>query len=218
MSQPNNPEATRLINHGGSQPTGNSSVLNNGGQQPRTQTVHTTPLPNPAQPPQKKKGGKCLWIALGGGCLVIIIIGVLLLFGVGGIALFATLGEDEKEPQVVTETVVDTVIVVQDAAAPASPADKPYVAEGSDDRLIDTDYSWICTTPLTRDDVASKGKGHLRIMRNTIYARHGYKFKDKGLQDYFDQFSWYEGYRSYIPESEFTQIERDNIKLIKSYE
>ncbi len=31
------------------------------------------------------------------------------------------------------------------------------------------------------------------MARNEIYARHGRKFKDKTLQKYFDEKSWYEG-------------------------
>lgn len=34
-------------------------------------------------------------------------------------------------------------------------------------------------------------KAELRIARNAIYAQHGYAFKSKDLQDYFQQFDWY---------------------------
>jgi hypothetical protein len=36
-----------------------------------------------------------------------------------------------------------------------------------------------------------KSKEELKILRNTVYAQHGYAFKTKDLQDYFSQFEWY---------------------------
>jgi hypothetical protein len=36
-----------------------------------------------------------------------------------------------------------------------------------------------------------KAGANLRLMRNEIYARHGYVFKDKKLTEYFTRFSWY---------------------------
>jgi hypothetical protein len=32
---------------------------------------------------------------------------------------------------------------------------------------------------------------NLKIMRNEIYARHGYKFKTKDMADYFGALDWY---------------------------
>jgi hypothetical protein len=34
-------------------------------------------------------------------------------------------------------------------------------------------------------------KEDLRTLRNTIYAQHGYAFKDKDLREYFSSFQWY---------------------------
>lgn len=44
---------------------------------------------------------------------------------------------------------------------------------------------------LSDDDLADKSKKELEIMRNSIYARYGYKFKRKDLLNYFSQYSWY---------------------------
>lgn len=46
-----------------------------------------------------------------------------------------------------------------------------------------TDLSSFQTEPLTKED--------LRVLRNTIYAQHGYRFADKDLQELFSQFDWY---------------------------
>ena len=44
---------------------------------------------------------------------------------------------------------------------------------------------------LTEQDLAGYTKSELRIGRNEIYARHGYKFKSDDIRKYFQQFSWY---------------------------
>ncbi len=34
-------------------------------------------------------------------------------------------------------------------------------------------------------------KEELRLLRNTVYAQHGYCFKNADLMAYFSQFAWY---------------------------
>jgi hypothetical protein len=41
------------------------------------------------------------------------------------------------------------------------------------------------------DPKINHSKKDLDLMRNTIYAQHGYAFSSKDLQDYFSQFDWY---------------------------
>lgn len=71
---------------------------------------------------------------------------------------------------------------------------------------------------LTKEDVENMYKGDLEILRNSIYARHGYTFKNRKMRYVFDsQVPWY------IPMStdvskELTKLEVDNIELIKRYE
>ncbi|MBX7044265.1 MAG: YARHG domain-containing protein [Ignavibacteria bacterium] len=60
-------------------------------------------------------------------------------------------------------------------------------------------------------------KDELELIRNLIYARHGYKFKNPYFKSVFDSVEWY------IPVSEdvnkdLTDIEQKNIELIKRYE
>jgi len=44
---------------------------------------------------------------------------------------------------------------------------------------------------LTEEDLYGKSSEELSIMRNYIYARHGYRFKRKDLLNHFSQYSWY---------------------------
>ena len=41
-------------------------------------------------------------------------------------------------------------------------------------------------------DLSSKTLSELRILRNTIFARHGYLFMDSVIRGYFNQFAWYQ--------------------------
>jgi len=67
-------------------------------------------------------------------------------------------------------------------------------------------------------ELENLNKGELEIIRNLIYARHGYSFKNRKMRYFFDsQIDWY------IPVStdvrkELTDIELNNIDLIKRYE
>ncbi|MCB0706741.1 MAG: YARHG domain-containing protein [Saprospiraceae bacterium] len=71
---------------------------------------------------------------------------------------------------------------------------------------------------LKKEDVENMFRGDLEIMRNSIYARHGYSFKNRKMRYIFDHYvEWY------IPVSvdirnELTALEKQNIELIKRYE
>ncbi len=54
-----------------------------------------------------------------------------------------------------------------------------YMLPGSDSRYI------------TTADLDTLTKEQVKIARNEIYARHGRKFEDEQLKNYFSQFAWY---------------------------
>lgn len=73
------------------------------------------------------------------------------------------------------------------------------------------------TKLLTEEDVKNLKKLELEILRNTIFARHGYTFKKKSYRQFFDPVDWY------IPVSEdvsdkLTTIEKKNITLLERFE
>jgi len=57
----------------------------------------------------------------------------------------------------------------------------------------------------------------LRILRNTIYAMHGFKFKSKDLQEHFQKFEWYSGTKDNV-EHEFSKNEFLWIRVIAATE
>jgi hypothetical protein len=70
---------------------------------------------------------------------------------------------------------------------------------------------------LTKAEVENLKKGDLTIIRNTIYARHGYSFKNRPLRVFFDAQEWYIPVHTDI-RADFTDLEKENIKLLLTYE
>jgi len=58
---------------------------------------------------------------------------------------------------------------------------------------------------------------NLKIMRNEIYARYGYKFKTKDMIDYFGAKEWYTPQYDDVSQK-LTEIERINVALIQELE
>lgn len=97
-----------------------------------------------------------------------------------------------------------------------------------EEEYYDYDKSYFATTEdlhkynastqaLTAEQVANLKKGDIFILRNAIYAKHGYAFKNRQLRAYFDRESWY------IPmykdvKDDLTELEKKNITLLLRYE
>jgi len=71
-------------------------------------------------------------------------------------------------------------------------------------------------TLLTEESLKGVTKEKLRLMRNEVFADHGYVFSSKDLQDYFSNKNWYKPRpnRAII----LTDWEKKNIKLIEKME
>lgn len=70
---------------------------------------------------------------------------------------------------------------------------------------------------LTKEVIENLKKGDLTIIRNTIYARHGYSYKHRPLRIFFDAQPWYIPVFTDI-KADFTDIEKQNIQLMLKYE
>ncbi len=74
------------------------------------------------------------------------------------------------------------------------------------------------TQELTNQDIENLNRGELEVLRNLIYARHGYSFKNRKMRYFFDmKVDWYIPVSTDI-RSEITELEKKNIDLIKRYE
>lgn len=56
----------------------------------------------------------------------------------------------------------------------------------------------------------------IQLVKNEIYARHGYVFRDEELQEYFSSKDWYEPNPEFAP-SLLNDIEKENLKIILQY-
>ena len=81
-----------------------------------------------------------------------------------------------------------------------------------------TDYDYLSTRYIDYDDISGYDRGQIRVLKNSIYARHGRIFKDAALRNYFEQQSWYRGTRKEIPAGEFNKYENANIAFLLKYE
>ncbi|HKA91553.1 MAG TPA: YARHG domain-containing protein [Haliangiales bacterium] len=70
---------------------------------------------------------------------------------------------------------------------------------------------------ITVEQLSNLSRRDLRILRNTVYARHGRPFKSRLLQAYFDNMSWYSRDPAFTEKS-LTKVDVTNVRLIKSVE
>lgn len=72
-------------------------------------------------------------------------------------------------------------------------------------------------TVLKKEDLENMYRGDLEVIRNAIYARHGYSFKNRKMRYVFDQIEWYIPVHTDV-RSDLTDLEKKNIDLLKRYE
>src|SRR5215471_16828886 len=84
-------------------------------------------------------------------------------------------------------------------------------ADSPDDRPL------YYTRLVTDDDLIGRSLRELSLMRNTIYARAGNKFRKKWLNDYFSAQPWYHPLDK-MDESKITALDRKNAEIIAKYD
>ena len=178
--------------------------------------IVTTPQ-TPVQPQVIKQGVSPVIV----GALV-----GLLILALGGLALFA-LKDSLFQPSPIAQatptpappaTPQREIVIVKEPAAPASnrplpaPTAPPTVANKTPGRFPEASER-----NLSGEDLAENKCPELKIMRNEIFARHGFIFQTPDMADYFSRQSWYRGTTRDVTK-QLTGIERANLIIIKSYE
>jgi hypothetical protein len=81
-------------------------------------------------------------------------------------------------------------------------------------------YPFTATTALGPADLGGYGPAELRIMRNEVYARHGYIFQSDDLRDYFGAMPWYQPQTADADTvwQRMSDLERANVQAIKDAE
>ena len=71
---------------------------------------------------------------------------------------------------------------------------------------------------LKKEEVENLYRGDLEVIRNSIYARHGYSFRNRKMRFIFDSaVDWYMPVSTDI-RAQLTAVEKQNIDLLKRYE
>jgi len=73
------------------------------------------------------------------------------------------------------------------------------------------------TQKLTEEELKNLQKLDLEIIRNTIFARHGYSFKKNSIRYFFEVNPWYVPVSNNV-DKELTQLEKENIVLLTRLE
>lgn len=75
-------------------------------------------------------------------------------------------------------------------------------------------YPFGSTEVMINDILGNFDNKELRIIRNEIFARHGYKFKTTEMKTYFESQDWYSGFYDDV-NGKLTDLEKLNVQLIK---
>ena len=70
---------------------------------------------------------------------------------------------------------------------------------------------------ITDEKLESLDDKTIELIKNEIYARHGYIFTDRALKKYFEKFSWYKPNDDYSPKL-LNHNEKANLKIIKKFQ
>ena len=85
-------------------------------------------------------------------------------------------------------------------------------------------WPWTSQRLIQPEELFSLSPGELELMRNEIYARHGWIFRRPDLRNYFESQPWYRPrsdnayYSNRQVEAELSPVERRNIQIINSRE
>jgi len=147
-----------------------------------------------------------------------------LVIGGGAVALFYERGKGSGASDNLKQTelpVASPTPMPTDAGKNVQPVDQP-TPERTPQRegtnvVIPGKYPAASTRLLNSGDVAGKSSWELKIMKNEIYARHGYIFKTPELRSYFESQSWYKPLYDDVSDL-ISNIERENAAFIKEYE
>ena len=158
--------------------------------------------------------------------IVAIVSGVLAL-GLIALLVFGLTSKDDAPPAAPTEYVDDEYGSANEEVLDADdedeyakevdsePEEEITISEEGDDPgyILDSYY-------ITEDDLNGMSKSDLEILRNSIYAWHGYRFTRDDLANYFKQFSWYDPVTSDAQAvwNSFNSIEQYNVNFIKDHE
>lgn len=182
---------------------------------PAMQPMPPQPGYAPAQQPKK-----------GGAANIVIIVLITLLaaiIGAGVVYFFLHKGKEtpttEQQPVVIHDTIRETqTIVQQQVPAQTTQAPAPTTRPQAPARVNATGqglYPFASTRRLSASELYGYSARQLKIMRNEIYARHGYIFQTADMKNYFAAQPWYTPVSRNV---RLSSIEQANVATIQRVE
>jgi len=185
---------------------------------PQPETVQPTPSYTP--PPQKKNNTLLILAVVLFGLVFVALVGfVVAVSSSGSKSSEYAVAEDYTPSYEEDEAKTRRALDYEEAAPRAKNADEKAApsAEAVNDTDWRTQYDFACERILTESDLLGMNAGELRIMRNWIFARHGYIFRTQELKDYFSQYPWYNPRYTDVS-SMLSDVEIKNAEFIKRHE
>lgn len=100
--------------------------------------------------------------------------------------------------------------------------DDAAIIEETDAELFEDKFERLWVIGTTRDytekDFEGWNKDDLKILRNYFFAKTNYIFAAKDLNEYFSQYSWYQGLYVDVTDDTFTDLQINNVQFIKKLE
>jgi hypothetical protein len=93
----------------------------------------------------------------------------------------------------------------------------PNIGFSAGKRVIYSGSIKLLDEYLPETALAVLNKDELRLLRNSIYAKHGMIFQSDDLKAHFQQFDWYET-KSNNVEAQLADVDKANIKKIQAFE
>lgn len=164
---------------------------------PPTFTAQTPPLP---PLPAKRKSSK-KWLVTG-------LVAVAGLVAAGGVVY---------DLQHSKKSINSTIVYDTSTSADATEVEHTASRESVNSFSNEYPYEFLLKRRVDYTDLAGLDLAELRIMRNYIFARHGYIFKSADLANYFSRYSWYNPRYSDVTPM-LSEIEKQNVEFIKRNE
>jgi hypothetical protein len=113
---------------------------------------------------------------------------------------------------------VENGLKIRDSWSSTIPQGRYEVGIRVADLSLNGDYPQASIRFLTDRDIDAMTAAELQIMRNEIFARYGYRFREGGkMLAHFSQTGWYQPQHKNVDDF-LTEIERNNVSLIQAQE
>lgn len=168
------------------------------------------PVPPPPPSPSEYEYAETKSTRSRSGIIIASIIGGAIVIG----AVILALGLINRDKSNDDDINIPEIEEVAETEIPAGEITDERPDYQSFDWLIDN----VCRIQLEPSDFLGLSSDELRLLRNSVYARHGRRFKDPALQNYFNSLPWYSPTRDEVSVYELSETERHNVSVIQSME